>query len=224
MYKIKRRSDRARCWFGRIENRYLSPKRYAWASWRFRLRASWWCRTNASDRVNIKQSLTPTRGAASTETVSERLARRCGRQHTKTEAHASMAMMPSWRSNHHNASRIDRPGFFLVGARQKTLTPSAHRRRVRTFFFVGCCWVLLPPPSSPPALLAKNRRNDMLASAMGWGWRSNARGCSAVAECVRFKQSAKKKKYIALKIQVSQFFPLKMAVKLALLNVKRNAG
>jgi hypothetical protein len=28
MYKIKQKSDRARCWFGRIENRYLSPKRY----------------------------------------------------------------------------------------------------------------------------------------------------------------------------------------------------
>jgi hypothetical protein len=28
MYKIKRKSDRARCWFGRIENRYLSSKRY----------------------------------------------------------------------------------------------------------------------------------------------------------------------------------------------------
>jgi hypothetical protein len=24
MYKIKQKSDRARCWFGRIENRYLS--------------------------------------------------------------------------------------------------------------------------------------------------------------------------------------------------------
>jgi hypothetical protein len=28
MYEIKRKSDRARCWFGRIENRYLSSKRY----------------------------------------------------------------------------------------------------------------------------------------------------------------------------------------------------
>jgi hypothetical protein len=28
MYKIKRTSDRARCWFGRIENGYVSPKRY----------------------------------------------------------------------------------------------------------------------------------------------------------------------------------------------------
>jgi hypothetical protein len=28
MYEIKQKSDRARYWFGRIENRYLSPKRY----------------------------------------------------------------------------------------------------------------------------------------------------------------------------------------------------